>query len=136
MTVSGDTRAGTNNFLVYSCGGGSETGPENVYYLPLSGITTVRARISNYQPAGVGNPDVFLLSRYDSAACVPGGYGDGSSGSWAEYTDAPAGGVYIVVDGWQGWAQQYTLQVTCSGEGVPTRTVRVVLPIILSSYDQ
>ena len=145
MTFNGDTRGESNRFIVYPCGGGSETGPERVYYLSLSGTATVRARILSYQQSGVGNPDVFLLSRFDSNACVAGGWGDGSSpSSWATYTDAPGGIVYVVVDGWQGWAEQFTLQVECSGPGVPTSTQTpgisrpygVSLPIVLNEFYQ
>jgi len=145
MTFNGDTRGEPNRFIVYPCGGGSETGPERVYYLSLSGTATVRARILSYQQSGAGNPDVFLLSRFDSNACVAGGWADGSSpSSWATYTDAPGGFVYVVVDGWQSWAQQFTLQVECSGPGVPTSTqtpgisrpYSVSLPIMLNEFYQ
>jgi hypothetical protein len=146
-TIVGDTRGGVNNFIVYPCGGGSETGPERVYFIPLDGTTTIRARILNYQQSGIGNPDVFLLSSYSSAACVPGGYGDGSTTeSWATYTNAPAGYAYLIVDGWQGWAEQYSLQVVCEAQGTPTRTptltpqtpmpIRISLPLILHEFQQ
>ena len=142
-TVNGDTRLGENNFVVYSCGGGSETGPEKIYYLVTTGQTTIRARILSYMPFGGLNPDVFILTSPNSAACVPGGYGDGTSpSSIATYTNAPPGVTYIVVDGWQGWAERFALHVEC--EGVPTQTptatatpiMRISLPIILTEFYQ
>jgi hypothetical protein len=145
-TVVGNTQGQANNFVVYPCGGGSETGPELVYYLTLDSVTSIQARIVNYTRSGNGSPDVFLLSEYASAACIPGGYGEGSSSSWASYTDAPAGIAYVVVDGWQGWQEQFSLEVACQAEGTatptPTQTastplpVRIALPIILSSFYQ
>jgi len=149
-TIGGDTRGGPNNFIVYRSGGvavgGSETGPERVYHLVLDGTTTVQARIESYQEEGVGNPDVFLLSSYSSEAVVPGGFGDGGAGAPAVYSDAAAGVVYLVVDGWQGWANEYTLEVLCDVEGTPTPTatatprtdwpVRIALPVILSEFGQ
>jgi hypothetical protein len=133
-TVSGDTRGGANRFVVYPCGGGSETGPEQVYYLILNNIKTVRARILSYTQAQVGNPDVFILSSFDNMQCVPGGYADGSTpDSIATYTDAPPGITYIVVDGWQNWAERFTLEVTCSSQPLLNS---VVLPIIMNDYNQ
>lgn len=139
-------RGGTNQFVVYPCGGGSETGPERVYYLVVNSTTTVRARIASYQQNGTGNPDVFILSSYDNNTCVPGGYGPGDTASWATYTDAGAGMVYIVVDGWQGWQDQFTLTVECDVQGTPTPTTtpttiintpfRLSLPIIISEFYQ
>ena len=111
-----------------------------MYYLTLNSVTTVQARILGYQSSGIGNPDVFLLSGYSSAACVAGGYGDGSIGATATYVNAPPGIVYVVVDGWQGWAQQFLLEVACVGANTPTPTpthhVRVALPVILNEFYQ
>jgi hypothetical protein len=150
-TVNGDTRGGPNNFIVYLSGGvavgGSETGPERVYHLVLDSTTTVNARIASFQQDGAGNPDVFLLSGYSSEAVVPGGFGDGSvPDAWATYSDAPAGVLYLIVDGWQGWANEYALEVQCDVHGTPTPTptatretsmpFSVVLPVIFNEFYQ
>ena len=57
-----------------------------------------------------------------------------------------AGIVYIVVDGWQGWQDQYQVTVECDVQGTPTPTAtattiinrpfRVLLPIIVSEFEQ
>ena len=145
VSLNGDTRGQPNRFVTYSCGGGNQTGSERIYYLSLPDVATIRARIVSYQQSGVGHPDIFLLSRLDSNACVEGGWGDGSTPlGWATYTDAPTGTAYVVVDGWQNWAQQFTLQVECTGPGATTPTPtpglfqphRLNLPIVLSLFYQ
>jgi len=145
-TVTGDSRGRRNNFVNYNCGGGSETGPEMVYQLATDVVTTITARILSYEPEGIGNPDIFILTNYSNTACVNGGYADGSSPlNVATYTDAPPGLTYIVVDGWQGWAERFTLQVSCSGLASPTPTATstvppthptwLFLPVILGQYE-
>jgi hypothetical protein len=134
-TVPGDTRNMQNRFSSYACMAPRlENGTERIYYLSTDSPATIQAFVTTYDHTVAGNPDVFLLSDLDSNMCVPGGFGDGSSpSSIATYSNAPAGITYIVVDGWQGWSGQFTLQVQCSA---PSKQTTIYLPVILGDFYQ
>jgi hypothetical protein len=56
------------------------------------------------------------------------------------YSGAPAGTYYVSVDGWQGWAGSYTLELTCLTAPTPTPSPtptpfdQIFVPVILKDY--
>ena len=146
-TYSGNTQTtGSRRLNTYTCGPSpyaDEWGPENVYRFSTSGATRITARLRpDFAPSSPGDPDIFLMNALDEVGCLPGGFGDMS----VSYSDAPAGTYYLSVDGWQGWAGSYTLELTCLSEPTPTPSPTltpsptptprdaIYIPIILMDY--
>lgn len=103
----GDTRGKSANVSAYSCNlAWAETGPEQVYVLTLAGRTSVSARLSALLPGA--DLDVFILSAPYPDSCV-------AHGDWIASASVTAGTYYIVVDGYNGSASSYRLDVTCEG---------------------
>jgi hypothetical protein len=138
---SGNTAdSGSQRLFMYTCGGetyGNQGGPEHVYRFTTTSASRITARLRpDYAPSGPGDPDVFILSQLDGAACLPAGYGDMA----VVYNDAPAGMYYVAVDGWRNWAGSYSLELTCLSGPTPTPTPTrplkdpIYIPIILLGY--
>jgi murein DD-endopeptidase MepM/ murein hydrolase activator NlpD len=104
--ASGTTAGGTNSLSSYGCSTWPETGPERIYKLVLTSGGTFTATLSNL----TADLDVFVLNACNSAGCVA--FGENA----ATVTNAPAGTYYIVVDGYQGVAGNFTLSVSCPAE--------------------
>lgn len=134
---SGNTQVGSTRLSSYMCGFipyTNQWGPEVLYRFTTSATTHITARLRDYEQGPTGDPDLFLLSGLDGAACLPGGYGD----TLVTYTDAPAGTYYVAIDGWLGWQGAYTIELTCRPGSTPTPTptlpltAALYLPIIVS----
>lgn len=95
-----------SNVDYYSCISWLEPGGEVVFelVLPGPGHTTVSASLSG-MPCDL---DVFLLGSCDEGDCI--GYGNTSF----TVPTLPSGTYYIVVDGYEGDACEFTLGVTCT----------------------
>ncbi len=83
-----------------------ETGPEAIYRLVLSDPTTVAAKL--YYDLNQGDLDLFLLRGPDPAACLQG----------SDATLSPqlldAGDYYLIIDGYQGAAAPFSVQLQCT----------------------
>jgi hypothetical protein len=127
---SGNTAStGSRRIFTYVCGAqtyANQWGPEHVYRFTTSATTHITAHLRpDYAPPSPGDPDLFLLSQLDGIACLPGGFGDMD----IQYNNAPAGTYYVALDGWQGWAGAYTLELTCSSGATATPTAIPTTPI-------
>jgi hypothetical protein len=102
--VTGSNTGLPNNVDYYSCISWNEAGGEAVYELVIdNGCYEVTATISNM----VADLDVFILASCDEADCI--GYGNESA-----YTSCLSPGTYyIVVDGYYGAVDTFTLTVDC-----------------------
>ncbi len=142
QTYYGNTQVGSSRgFATYMCGivpYPNQFGPEHVYRITTLDTTRIVARLHpEYDPPEPGDPDLFILSALDASACVPGGFGDVE----ARYDNAPPGTYFIAVDGWQGWAGSYALDISCPSGPTPTRTPTprpadppIYIPIILNDH--
>lgn len=123
---NGSTLGGVSLFNNYSCYAGDESGPDRLYTVQHPGGGDLGITLSS---AGA-DLDVFILSAPAANACLA--YGDTS----ATVPMAPAGVYYLVVDGFQGAASDYTFNVICP---LPTPTLtakpRLVFPIIYKEYN-
>lgn len=100
--VTGTTVGLPNNVTYYSCVGWEESGGEMVYELVLDDAYVVNATLSGM----AYDLDVFILDGCEEANCV--GYG----GTLATTTIGP-GTYYIVVDGYNGAEDIFSLYVEC-----------------------
>ncbi len=115
-TYTSSTMGAPNNFNAYTCYIGDESGPDHLYALTTFAAGGIVAALSKLD----ADLDVFILSAPQAAACLA--YGDAA----AVVHDVPAGVYYIAVDGFQGAAGTYTLDVTCPGPtATPTSTATV-----------
>jgi parallel beta-helix repeat protein len=122
--VSGDTTGYPNGCQDYSCSAWTESGPEVIYSLslPTDGTWAFTATLSNM---GGVDLDVFVLSSSgcSSGQCLtPNSYGNQT----VAVENVPGGQYYIAVDGYNGAAGSYTLDLTCNLR-------QVYLPLVLRS---
>lgn len=100
-TVTGSTIAATNNVNAYSCTN-NESGPEVVYKVTTSKAGRLVATLSDLG----SNLDVFILRSCNPQDCVA--FGDVQ----ATLANAPAGTYYVVVDGRNGAAGSFSLNLS------------------------
>jgi hypothetical protein len=107
--LDGDTSGRANNLTSYSCSGWDESGPETIYAFTLAAGTnyTVAAQISNMAV----DLDVFLLGDCAAAQCLAS---DSYGNDIATAGNVAPGTYYVAVDGYQGVAGSYTLDLTCT----------------------
>jgi hypothetical protein len=101
----GTTLGNPSNVVSYPGSPWSETGPEAVHRITTSRTGIIRAELNSITPVGQ-DLDVFILS--DCVADTMLAFG----GQAAEYANAPPGTYYVVVDGYNGSAADYSLTVT------------------------
>lgn len=132
--AAGNTTGAAANVDLYACAPAwPETGPEHVYALTAPGGVTVDVLLGGMTE----DLDLFVLTSSNPASCI--GYGDNS----VSLPSLPAGTVYLVVDGFDGAAGAYRLNVWCpldpSPQFTPTPTptatpqfglLRLYLPLI------
>jgi hypothetical protein len=128
--VSDDTSGYASNHDMYDCSGWPETGPEVIYQFTLAaGATyTVTAALSDL---GAVDLDIFLLSPTGCSAgqCL----GAGSFGNLdITVVNMPAGTYYLAVDGYNGVAGSYKLDLTCTPSGGVSQ--KVFLPLVLRNH--
>jgi hypothetical protein len=115
-TVHGDTQMGVARISNYSCAPHwDESGPEQVFLLELSQAQEVTA-ILTADPVQQPDLDLFLLYGPDPSACLAAG--DVS----LQFEVTSPGQYYLVVDGYQGDAGPYVLEVECPLGPVATHT--------------
>ena len=103
----GDTRGNPSNVSAYSCNfAWAETGPEQVYVITITAKTSISAWLSALLPGA--DLDVFILSAPYPDACV-------AYGNWIATYSADPGTYYIVVDGYNGSASSFRLDIACEG---------------------
>jgi parallel beta-helix repeat protein len=124
--VSGDTTGYTNSCQDYDCSAwpSPESGPEVIYSLslPAGGTWAFTATLNNMS----ADLDVFVLSSSgcSSGQCLAAGsYGD----RLVEVENVSGGLYYIAVDGYNGAAGSYTLDLTCNLR-------QVYLPLVLRNH--
>jgi formylglycine-generating enzyme required for sulfatase activity len=104
-TISGSNSSCPDNLNSYSCVNWNESGSEVVYAVTLTGLST----ISVDQISSDFDADYFLLAdSTDSSSCLV--YGNTSFTSEC----LPAGDYYIVVDGYNGGAGNYSFDLNSS----------------------
>ncbi|MER2599237.1 MAG: PPC domain-containing protein [Caldilineales bacterium] len=137
--VSGNTTGAGNQVASYSCvPWWPESGPERIYSLTLAQTTSVDALLHNLS----ADLDLFLLGGTSPEQCLA--YGDNSL---SRQQLAP-GQYYLVVDGFNGAAGSFQLNVWCplavTPTAIPTATptatppapqFRRYLPLVLHSLD-
>jgi hypothetical protein len=102
----GDTRAARALVSRYSClPWWNESGPEDLYRVYLAAAQPVTANLT--YNAQQGDLDVFILDGPYADRCLAGG------DTYAVAPEAPAGEIYIVVDGYEGSAGTYKLDIAC-----------------------
>ncbi len=130
----GSTVGAAGNVDWYACAPGwPETGPENVYLLTAPGGMTVDALLGGLTQ----DLDLFVLTGASPSTCIAAG--DNS----VSLPDLAAGDYYLVVDGFNGAAGPYRLNVWCpldpSPQASPTPTatatprpglLRLYLPLV------
>lgn len=142
---AGSTAGAANNVSIYGCvPWWPETGPERVFALTLGASSDVDALLNGL----TSDLDLFLLTGASPASCIA--YGDN-----ALRASALAPGVYyLVVDGFDGAAGAFQLNVWCplqvtpsptpTATATPTATptatatpfmLRLYLPLLLQSVD-
>ena len=107
---NGTTIGGNSDVDTYNCTSWNESGPEKVHTITTTSTGDITATLSNL---GSQDLDVFILDACGALNCMD--YGNNS----ATYTNAPAGTYYIVVDGYNGDAGSYTLDVSTGGSSQP-----------------
>lgn len=126
----GNTAGAVDNVDWYACAPGwPETGPENVYLLSAPGGVTVDALLGGLTE----DLDLFVLTDASPSSCIA--YGDSS----VSLPNLPAGEYYLVIDGFDGAAGPYRLNVWCpldpSPQASPTPTTTATpLPALLRLY--
>jgi len=105
--VAGDTTGGTDDLHDYSCTIWDESGPDFVYFLTLEETGDLTAEISDM----TADLDVFILSYSADGACPENCLAYDNTKAIIE--DAAPGYYYIVVDGYNGAEDAYTLSVEC-----------------------
>ena len=127
QTIQGDTSGFVNYVSAYDCSAWNESGPETLYRFDLApgGLYTVTAQISGMTV----DLDVFLLA--------PDGCSGGQCAATSASGDAATtvgallpGAYYVSVDGFNGAAGSYTLELSCSLND----TGRIFLPLALKEY--
>ncbi len=102
--VHRDTQSAPSRVLTYSCRPTwLESGPEHLYRLNLSPTQPLTLTLSETS----ADLDVFLLSDMDPDTCIAAG------DTYIQRDTLPAGLYYVVVDGYNGAAGEYTLRVSC-----------------------
>lgn len=102
--LDGDTTAGANAVSSYGCVPfWPETGPERVYALTVANPTDVDVVLAG----STVDLDLFLVANASPASCLS--YGDNS----ISLRGLAAGMYYLVVDGFDGAAGSYQLQMWC-----------------------
>jgi len=118
-TSSDDTTTGSNNVTGYSCSSWDASGPELVYAFSASESGDVTASLASIQ-AGQ-DLDLYILedsgNGVDPTACIT--YGDFD----ATWTSSTGGDYFIVVDGYNGDAGSFALELTCPTEPAPSTPV-------------
>ena len=110
---TGDTTGGSNNVSVYGCvPWWPMTGPEQVFSLSLDASSDVDALLSGLS----SDLDLFLLTGASPASCIA--YGDNA----ISVRGLGAGLYYLVVDGFDGAAGPFQLNVWCPLAVTPTPT--------------
>ena len=117
VIYQGDTRNGLSLARFYNCLGCGiydYNGPEIVYVLTTTVTVNITATL-NYN-AGLMDLDVLILNALDPQRCAFCG------DFYVVWHDMPPGVHYIVVDGIDNGAGQYTLEIRCPGGPTPTET--------------
>jgi hypothetical protein len=115
-TIRSSTVGGVNHLNGYNCYVGDESGPDHLYALSIVSPGSIRATLTGMS----ADLDAFILNAPAPSACTA--YGDYSA--YLPY--ATAGTYYIAVDGFNGAAGSYVLDIACDPAGTtgtPTRTV-------------
>ena len=119
QTINGSTVESASQSDSYNCiPWWSETGPERIYSLNLTRATDLDVLI--YSPDA--DLDLFLLSGSSPSQCLA--YGDNA----LSHRQAPAGQYYLVVDGFQGAAGSFQLNLWCPLAVTPTVTATPTAP--------
>ena len=103
-TVNGDTNGLLDYYNGYWCTDRNESGGEIKYLLNLAETNFVKVTLS----AMTNDLDVFVLDDCDPSRCVEYADTKTSSGVWLDPGDN-----YIVVDGFEGAADTFTLELEC-----------------------
>jgi hypothetical protein len=104
-----DTTTGDSEVASYACRAWDESGPEHIYLLELTEELVLDAWLGG----NLVDHDLILLSDCDSDSCLTQQNTEFSA--WL-----PAGQYVLVVDGFQGAAGAYTLNLTTREPGLPT----------------
>lgn len=139
QAMAGSTAGAANNVSVYACvPWWPETGPERVFALTVGVTSDVDALLNGL----ASDLDLFLLTSSSPASCIA--YGDNALRASA----LAAGTYYLVVDGFDGAAGAFRLDVWCplavtpsptaTATATPTLTptpslMRIYLPLLLQS---
>ncbi|MCC7352736.1 MAG: carboxypeptidase regulatory-like domain-containing protein [Anaerolineae bacterium] len=102
----GDTRTARSLVSRYSCKPSwNESGPEDLYVIPSAATQPITLNLA--YNAQQGDLDVFILNGPYADRCLAGG------DTFTVAQAAPAGDLYVVVDGYEGAAGAYNLDITC-----------------------
>ena len=105
-SYQGDTRTARALVSRYSCKPSwNESGPEDLYVIQSAAVQPITLNLT--YNAQQGDLDVFILDGPYADRCLAGG------DTFAIIENAPAGDLYIVVDGYEGAAGAYNLDITC-----------------------
>lgn len=140
QAISGSTAGGVNTVSVYGCAPWlPQTGPERVFSLSLDASSDVDALLSGLS----SDLDLFLLTGASPASCIA--YGDNA----ISVRGLGPGLYYLVVDGFDGAAGPFQLNVWCPLVVAPTPTPTITptatprptvrnyyLPLLLHSTDR
>jgi len=122
QSYTGDTRGWPGRISRYACRSGwPETGPEAIYSLTLAQASDLNAQIT--YDAAVADLDLFLLTGAAPETCLAG------EDAAIVRTDLAAGSYFLVIDGYQGGAAPYRLQLDCSASAI----FRHYLPLLIRS---
>jgi len=113
QSIESNNGAGGNFIDNYNCVTFNETGPEQVYTFELSEATTVEINLTIH---GGEDLDLFLVSACDPDDCI------GSSTTSSNeliLLNLEAGIFYIIVDGFSGDIDDYTLSLNCDNTTNP-----------------
>ncbi|MGD2179140.1 MAG: hypothetical protein PVG71_15115, partial [Anaerolineae bacterium] len=107
--LDGNTSGRASNLSSYTCSAWDESGPETIYAFALAAGSnyTVAAQLSNMTV----DLDVFLLSDCDAGQCLAS---DSYGSDTAMAGNVAPGTYYVAVDGYQGVAGSYALNLTCT----------------------
>jgi hypothetical protein len=116
QAIAGTTVGAVNNVSVYGCAPWlPENGPEQVFALSLQANTNMDALLSDLS----SDLDLFLLTGASPASCIA--FGDNA----ISLRGLAAGAYYLVVDGFDGAAGPFQLNVWCPLAVTPTPTPTV-----------
>ncbi len=122
--VAGNTTGLASHHDSYDCAAWDESGPEIIYSVSLPAASAPYTITATLSDLAVGlDLDVFLLPAGGCRGKQCAAYGNVS----ATASGLAAGTYYVVVDGFDGAAGSFTLDLTCSPQ--PDR--QVYLPLIL-----